>query len=80
MFEAKIYISLKESVLDPQGLAVLNALKEISFTNVHNVRIGKFIQIWLEARDKEEAKYHVEEICKKLLVNEVIETYSYDIL
>ncbi|MFN3604494.1 MAG: phosphoribosylformylglycinamidine synthase subunit PurS [Leptonema sp. (in: bacteria)] len=80
MLQAKIYISLKESILDPQGITIQNALHSLNFKEVEKVRMGKFIQLWLNTSDKEEAKKRVEEMCKNLLVNEVIETYKYEIL
>ncbi len=79
MFLVKIFVSLKESVLDPQGMAILNALHEMEMKQVQDVRIGKFIQVKLNTNDKNQAKTMVEEMCKKLLVNDVIETYSFEI-
>lgn len=79
MFLVKIFVSLKESVLDPQGMAVLNALHEMEMKQVQDVRIGKFIQVKLNTNDENQAKTIVEEMCKKLLVNDVIETYSFEI-
>lgn len=79
MFLVKIFISLKESVLDPQGMAVLNALHEMEMKDVKDVRIGKYIQVKLNTKDKNHAEAMVEEMCKKLLVNDVIETYSFEI-
>lgn len=80
MLEIRIYITLKESILDPQGLTILNALHSLNFNEVEKVRMGKYIQLWIKEEDKEKAKLKVEEMCKNLLVNEVIETYHYEIL
>ncbi len=77
MFKVEIFITLKESVLDPQGMAVLNALKELNYNDVESVRIGKYIQVLLNCKDENTAKKETEEFCKKLLVNDVIETYKY---
>lgn len=80
VLEIRIYITLKESILDPQGLTILNALHSLNFNEVEKVRMGKYIQLWIKEEDKEKAKLKVEEMCKNLLVNEVIETYHYEIL
>ncbi len=80
MLEARIYISLKESILDPQGMTILEALHTLNFKEVKKVRMGKYIQLWINTNNKEEAKEKVEAMCKQLLANEVIETYNYEIL
>ena len=67
---------LKE-LLDPQGKAVEHGLKNMSFSGMSNVRIGKFITIEVEAATEKEATEKVETACKKLLANPVIESYSY---
>lgn len=78
MYEVKVYITLKESVLDPQGQAILHALNEMNYKNIKNVRMGKYIQLWIDEENEEILKNKVKEICDKLLVNEVIEVYSFD--
>lgn len=80
MLEVRIYISLKESILDPQGMTILEALHTLNFKEVEKVRMGKYLQLWINTDKKEEAKEKVEAMCKQLLVNEVIETYHYEIL
>ncbi|MCK5708539.1 MAG: phosphoribosylformylglycinamidine synthase subunit PurS [Candidatus Aureabacteria bacterium] len=79
MYQAKIYVTLKESVLDPQGKTVKNALESLSFKDVASVRQGKYFVIKLDLDDEEGASKEIEEICRKLLVNTVIETYKFDI-
>lgn len=71
---------LKNGILDPQGKAVNNALHHLGFTGFDDVRIGKHIEMKLEAADKNEAGKLVEEACKKLLANPVIEEYTYELI
>lgn len=77
MKKVKIFITLRESVLDPQGQAVKDSLHNMTYTNVQDVRIGKYIE--LELADSPDIDQQVEEICEKLLANTVIENYRYDI-
>ncbi len=69
-------VTLKKDVLDPQGKVVNQTLKNMGYNNVLNVRQGKYFEIELNETDKEKAKKIVEEICKKLLSNIVIEDYT----
>jgi len=78
--QAKIYVSLKNGVLDPQGQAIENSLRQLGFAGVNEVTQGKFFQITLEAENQESGKLIVKDICDKLLVNNVIEKYEYEIL
>jgi len=78
--KAKIHITLKSGVLDPQGKAVGHALGGLGFTGVGEVRQGKFIEIELSETDAGAAKATVEEMCKKLLANTVIENYAVEIV
>ncbi|MEM7183905.1 MAG: phosphoribosylformylglycinamidine synthase subunit PurS [Spirochaetota bacterium] len=80
MFIGKISITLKESVLDPQGNTVKRALHEMGEEAVDDIRIGKYIEVKLDANDKESAKEDIDRICKNLLVNPVIESYSVEIV
>jgi len=75
-----IKVQLKNGILDPQGKAVNNALHHLGFTSISDVRIGKFIELKLQESDKNRARQIVEEACKKLLANPVIEDYSYDLI
>lgn len=79
MFIAKVNITLKESVLDPQGTTVKKALHDMGESRIEDVRIGKYIEVKLEADNLEDAKADVKRICDKLLVNPVIETYSVEV-
>ena len=69
-------VTLKKEVLDPQGKVVSQTLKNMGYDNIVNVRQGKYFEIELNEEDKEKAKMIVEDICKKLLTNIVIEDYT----
>ena len=77
--KARIHVTLKNGVLDPQGKAIEHALKTLGFDNVDGVRQGKFLEIDLGHTDKDAAKTQVDDMCRKLLANTVIEDYSIDI-
>ena len=76
--KARVVVTLKKSVLDPQGLAVGRALGSLGFNEVKDVRLGKIIEIDLDARDAAEAKKRVQDMCEKLLANTVIEEYRVE--
>lgn len=78
--KAKVYITLKNGVLDPQGKAVAGALANLGFSEVADVRQGKFVEIELKERDKEKASANVKQMCEKLLANTVIENYQFDLV
>ena len=69
-------VTLKKDVLDPQGKVVSQTLKNMGYNDVVNVRQGKYFEIELKEMNKEKAKEKVEEICKKLLTNIIIEDYT----
>jgi phosphoribosylformylglycinamidine synthase subunit PurS len=77
--KARVHITLKNGVLDPQGKAIQHALDALGFSGVDDVRQGKYIELDLAETDKAAAKANVEEMCKKLLSNMVIENYAIDI-
>ncbi len=77
--KARVHVTLKPAVLDPQGSAIKNALETLGFEGVGQVRQGKLIEIELDASDSKTAEAQVEAMCKKLLVNEVIETYRLEL-
>ncbi len=77
--KAKIKITLKNGVLDPQGKAIEGAIKGLGITGVGDVRQGKYIEVDLAESDPAKAKVIVEQMCKDLLANTVIENYSYEI-
>ncbi len=77
--KAKIYITLKRGVLDPQGKATEQALTRLGFGGVEEVRQGKVLEFQLSDSDPKRARAKLEEMCKKLLANTVIEDYSIDL-
>ncbi len=78
--KAKVHITLKNGVLDPQGKAVQHALGSLGFAGVNDVRQGKFIELDLAETDKAKAREAVEQMCKNLLANTVIENYTIDLI
>lgn len=77
MYKVKVFVTLRESVLDPQGTAVKGSLHSLSFEAVKDVRIGKYMELTVEKVDNIEET--VKEMCEKLLANVVIEDYRYEI-
>jgi phosphoribosylformylglycinamidine synthase PurS subunit len=77
--KARIHISLKPGVLDPQGQAIGNALKGLGFAGVDEVRQGKLIELELADTDPALARARVEDMCRQLLANPVIENYAIEI-
>ena len=78
-FKAAIDIMPLEALLDPQGKAVTNSMANLGLNEIENVRIGKHITLKIDANDEKEASAKVEEACTKLLVNQVMEYYSFSI-
>ncbi|MGG3739011.1 phosphoribosylformylglycinamidine synthase subunit PurS [Aeribacillus pallidus] len=78
MYKVKIFVTLRESVLDPQGTAVKNSLYSMSYTEVEEVRIGKYMELTLKKSDRDVEEV-VREMCDRLLANPVIEDYRYEI-
>ena len=76
---AQIYVTLRPSVLDPQGTAVQAGLQHMGYDNVAQVRIGKYVEVTLSAVDQAEADRQLHQICDQLLANPVIENYRFDI-
>ena len=77
--KARVHISLKPAVLDPQGKAIGNALKGLGFEGIGEVRQGKLIELDLGDSDPAAARARVEDMCRQLLANPVIENYSIEI-
>tara|TARA_B100000315_G_C14336754_1_gene477750 strand:+ start:469 stop:711 length:243 start_codon:yes stop_codon:yes gene_type:complete len=78
--KAKVHVTLKEGVLDPQGKAVRNALSALGFGGVNAVRQGKYIEIDIAETDPAKARQDIEAMCKQLLSNTVIENYAIDLV
>ncbi|MBN1353903.1 MAG: phosphoribosylformylglycinamidine synthase subunit PurS [Candidatus Omnitrophica bacterium] len=79
MLEAEVYITLKNTLADPQGLTIRHALESLGYREVNDVRMGKLVTVRLNAKSKESAKRKLSEMCKKLLANPVIEDYRVKI-
>ncbi|MFA5078618.1 MAG: phosphoribosylformylglycinamidine synthase subunit PurS [Dehalococcoidia bacterium] len=79
MYLSKVYITLKPTVNDPQGLTIKGALHTLNFKNVAEVRAGKYIEIKIEAVNMEKARAEIQDMCKKLLANPVIENFRFDL-
>ena len=77
--KAKIKVTLKTGVLDPQGKAIENALGSLGFDGVSDVRQGKYLEVDLDTADEAEARTTVEAMCQKLLANTVIENYDIEL-
>jgi len=67
--KAQIFVTLKKSVLDPQGSTIERSLKQMGYDDLASVRIGKFIELEMNTDDKEKAETQIDEMCKKLFVN-----------
>lgn len=79
--KVKIEVTLKKSVLDPQGSAVEKALKALGYDNIGEVRVGKYLELTLEkVNGHKEAAEQVEEMCRRLLTNPVIEDYNFSLM
>lgn len=79
MLKATVYVTIKQSVLDPQGVAVQGALHSMGFDEVGKVRVGKYLEFELGTNDRAVAEERVKSMCEKLLANTVIEDYRYEL-
>ena len=77
--KARIHVTLKSGVLDPQGKAIQHALETLGFAGVGDVRQGKYLEIDLAETDRDRAQAAVDDMCRKLLANTVIENYSVEL-
>ena len=77
--KAKIHVTLKNGVLDPQGRAIAGALHNMGFPQVADVRQGKYIELVVNETDRKKAEAAVEKMCAGLLANTVVENYKYEI-
>ena len=78
-FKVNVKVGLKPSVLDPQGKTVLAALHSLGFNEAKDLRVGKHFEILLEGKDQAGVETRVKQFCEKLLVNPVIEHYSFEV-
>ncbi len=79
MYLAKVYVTLKPTVNDPQGLTVRGGLHSLGFASVEAVRVGKYLEIRIAEGDKSEAERQVHEMCRQLLANPIIEEYRFEL-
>ena len=77
---ARIYVTLKRGVLDPQGKAVARSLATMGYEEVQDVRLGKYVEVELEEKDAARAKERLTEMCERLLANTVIEDFRIEIV
>lgn len=77
--KAKIHVTLKQGILDPQGKAIEHALETLGFQSAGNVRVGKYMELDLAEKDKAKAEAVVKAMCEKLLANTIIEEYRYEL-
>jgi phosphoribosylformylglycinamidine synthase len=76
---ARVYVSLKPTVNDPEGITIGGALASLGFSGVEGVRSGRFFQVTLSSDDEASAREQVDQMCSRLLANPVIETYSFEL-
>ncbi len=76
----KFYIKPRKGVLDPQGRAVAENLRSLGFENVKDVKVGKYIEVYVDETDREKAIEEAKEMAKKAIVNEIIEDYEFEIV
>ena len=76
---ARIYVTLKTTVNDPQGLTIKSGLRSLGFDTVDDVRAGKYLEVRLDGQDRAATEAQVTEMCRKLLANPVIEDFRYEI-
>ena len=77
--KAKIHVTLKQGILDPQGKAIEHALDSLGFKHAGNVRVGKYMELDVNETDRAKAEVQVKQMCEKLLANTVIEDYRYEL-
>ena len=77
--KAKVYVTIKQNVLDPQGNAVQGALHTLGFNEVGKVRIGKYMELDLDTNDRAQAEEKLKVMCEKLLANTVVEDYRFEL-
>jgi phosphoribosylformylglycinamidine synthase PurS subunit len=79
MFLARVYVTLKPTVNDPQGLTIRGALHSLGFADVESVRAGKYLEVRIADDDRAKAEKQLAEMCRKLLANPVIEDYRFEL-
>ena len=77
--KAKIHVTLKQGILDPQGKAIEHALDSLGFKSAANVRVGKYMEVDVSEQDKAKGEAEVKQMCEKLLANTIIEEYRFEL-
>ncbi len=80
IFSSKIKITLRKNILDPQGKTIEHSLKSMGYNSILDTRIGKFVELQVEADSLDKAKQITDDACKKLLANPVMEDYEFEIV
>ncbi|BCA56830.1 phosphoribosylformylglycinamidine synthase subunit PurS [Nitrospira sp. KM1] len=78
--KAKIHVTLKQGILDPQGKAIEHALDHLGFAGAANVRVGKYMELEVKETDRVKAEVQVKAMCEKLLANTIVEEYRYELV
>ena len=79
MYLAKVHVTLKPTVNDPQGLTIKGGLHSLGFSSVSRVRAGKYFEIWLNGHNRSAAQQEADDMCQKLLANPIIEDFRFEI-
>ncbi|MEM9927074.1 MAG: phosphoribosylformylglycinamidine synthase subunit PurS [Cyanobacteria bacterium P01_D01_bin.50] len=79
-YQAKIFVTLRPSVLDPAGVAVQSGLRQMEYNNVAKVRIGKYIELTITSDSEHKARQDLDKICDQMLANPTIENYRFDLI
>ena len=77
---AKIYVTPKKAILDPQGKAITNSLHALHYDEVADVRMGKYLELHLKGLSRDQAEQRIEEMCRRLLANLIIEDFRFEII
>jgi phosphoribosylformylglycinamidine synthase len=80
LYSAKIKVTLRKSILDPQGKAVEHSIQSLGYNNIKDTRIGKFIELKIDASSEGDARKTTEEVCQKLLANPIMEDYEFEVV
>ncbi|MFQ5477511.1 MAG: phosphoribosylformylglycinamidine synthase subunit PurS [Candidatus Binatia bacterium] len=78
-FLARVFVTPKPAILDPQGKAVASSLRMLGYDGIEDVRLGKYIEVMIEDDDHDSAQDHVDQMCRRLLANDVIEDFRFEI-
>ena len=77
---ARVYVTPKKAILDPQGKAIVNSLHALNYDEVADVRMGKYLEMHLKGLSRAQAEQRVEEMCRRLLANLVIEDFRFEVI